>query len=89
MGHEKEQLEPKGHKAFQTAVDMPVNRNDLFLTVSSEKSDREHLFVITSKETGREIRTIKRGLYPKKITKEPVVPFVLRHLKSKVKSFLM
>ena len=36
-GHEKEQFEPKGNKALPEAMDMPVNRNKVFLTMPSEK----------------------------------------------------
>ena len=41
VGHEKEQFEPKGNKALPKAMDMPVNRNNVFLTMPSEKLHRE------------------------------------------------
>ena len=52
---------------WTTAVDMPVRRNNLFLTVSSEKLDWEHFSLIG---------TVERGPFvPERIKEEPVVPF--------------
>ena len=46
---------------------MPVSRNHLFLTVSSEKLDWEHF---------SPIGTVERGPFvPERIKEEPVVPF--------------
>lgn len=54
---------------------MPVDRNNLFLTVLGNEIGNI-CSPITSKGTGREIGTIERGTFvPKRIKEEPVVPF--------------